>query len=78
MQVGKDGIADVVVYGPGIVDNHAEMRTTKDGRTVVLVRRGGEVLHNGVPLVDSVELMDGDRSILSPLLNAKWRLLVTS
>lgn len=59
--VGKDGLSDIVVYGPGVVDNHAEIRTSADGRSVVLVPGGGEVLHNGLVLGDAAELLDGDR-----------------
>jgi hypothetical protein len=61
MLVGKDGMSDIIIYGPGIIDQHAEIKTSPDGRVVRLVPLEGAVLHNGRPLVEAVELRDGDR-----------------
>ena len=58
MSVGKEGSA-VVMHGPGIVAQHAEI--INDKGDITLVPRDGSVLHNGKLLQNPVELCHGDR-----------------
>jgi FHA domain len=61
MLIGKDGRADIIVYGPGIAERHADIKISQDGTSVTLVPLDGVVLHNGRSLTEAVEMHDGDR-----------------
>jgi len=58
LSIGKDG-SDIVMHGPGIVTQHAEIINNRGEITLVPV--DGAVLHNGKLLQNSVELYHGDR-----------------
>lgn len=60
--VGKGSGVSIVLHGPGIVAQHAELRN-KDG-DVTLLPLNGSILHNGKELTKSVLLCHADRYLI--------------
>jgi hypothetical protein len=58
LKVGREG-ADIVLHGPGIVTNHAEIRNNNG--EIILVPCEGCVLHNGREVRNNAKLRHGDR-----------------
>ena len=60
--VGRGQNCQIVIKGVAIKEQHV-LLTNNENSTVVLTETGGDVLVNGVDVVDKIELSHGDRII---------------